>query len=157
METGVAGGEFDSNSTGCLSLPHSEPHLTGTVKLHSSQVPGTQALPPSPNCVIAPELTWQNDGNAQSSWLAPRPRLQGEDGTPHLRIPLFLPQDAQANVLPRSPVAACHTAGRPCLHRWTSCSLTAALRGDLHPLLPSPGAFLHAGAFLCLGSPGPRA
>ena len=47
-------------------------------------------------------------------------------------------------------MAACHTAGRPCLHRRTPFSLTAALRGDLHPLLSSPGAFLYAGAFLFL-------
>ena len=41
-----AGGDFDSNSTGCPSLPHSEPHLTETVTLHSTLVPGTQAPPP---------------------------------------------------------------------------------------------------------------
>ena len=31
------GGDFDSNSTGCPSLPRFEPHLTETVKLHSSR------------------------------------------------------------------------------------------------------------------------
>ena len=70
------GVDFDSNSTGCPSLPHSEPHLTETVKLHSSQVPGTQAPPPHRpprNCVIAP-----NQHGKMMAMPSPAGWLQGQ-------------------------------------------------------------------------------
>lgn len=126
----------------CLSLPHSEPHLTnGGNHVPSSLVPGIQGTLHS--WVTSPEPTCQNDGNPKLA--SCKARLPGEVEALSAGPPLFFswrpyPLGVGGTDFREASSKLSHT-DRPASA--TPSSITGTPEGDLAP------CHLLSGLFLC--------